>query len=856
MKSTITVVFLSLFFANGLHAQMVQDNSKWTFEAKKKSGNHYDLIIHLKLPDKWHIYSFNPGGDGMELAPAFTFDKNESVTLIGKVKEHGKLISERLEGIDGIVNMYKGTVDYVQEATVTGNPTITGTYTYQICNDQMCLPPKKKPFTIQVGAKGTALSATTPAVAGPGFGTNSNMVQDDSKWTFEAKKTTGNQYDLVIHAKIPDKWHIYSLDPGGDNMETPTAITFHKNAAVSYSGKITEKWKPTSEVMAGIDGKVNLYKDSAEFVQKATITGNTTITGTYYYQICTDLLCLRAVKKQFSISINDAGGAINAPASTDSGATKDTSDGVSMTNSAKTVAIDTAANNNAKAIAAKPDEKKAMPLWLLFVIALGAGIAALITPCVYSMIPITVSFFTKRSKTRREGIINAAYYALSIIIIFTLLGVILSIAFGPTALYKLSTNWIANLFFFAMFVVFGISFLGAFEITLPSSWTSKTDAKAGLGSFSGIFFMALTLVIVSFSCTGPIVGPLVVVAGNGGIAGPAVGMFGFSLGLALPFALFAVFPGMLNKIATSGGWLNQVKVTLGFIELAFALKFFSNADLVKHWRLLDREIFIALWIVISVLLGMYLLGKFKLSHDDAPAKNVYGEEYVSIFKLFFAMIAFTFALYLLPGMWGAPLNGLGQFIPPMGTQDFVAGERGSVTASGPIESNDAKPEKYVSEMKIYEPNAVRKLGLVTYFDYDEALAAAKKLKKPIMLDFTGITCVNCRKMESQVWAQPEVIKLLKNDFIVASLFCDATQVDLLKDDQFVSKSTGSRITTLGDKSLDIQINQFKANSQPFYFFIDENGNKLAEEGYGYDPDVQKFVKHLEKVKANYKKEHP
>jgi thiol:disulfide interchange protein len=707
----ILFVLLSLIFTNGIFAQMVQDNSKWTFEAKKKAGNRYDLIVHLKLPEKWHIYSFNPGGDGMELAPAITFGKNDHVKLSGKVKEQGKLISEKMDGIDGIVNMYKGSVDYIQQATINGNTTITGAYSYQICNDEMCLPPAKKSFSIVVGDQ----SGAGPATA---VNTGAAVVKDS----------------------------------GATAVDTP------KNSAVA--------------------------------------------------------------------AVHDTSKA--APADT-------------INKTASTVS------------AGKGSDKKEMPLWLLFLIALGAGIAALVTPCVYSMIPITVSFFTKRSKTRREGIINATYYALSIIIIFTLLGVILSIAFGPTALYKLSTNWIANLFFFAMFVVFGISFLGAFEITLPSSWTSKTDAKAGLGSFSGIFFMALTLVIVSFSCTGPIVGPLVVVAGNGGIAGPAVGMFGFSLGLALPFALFAVFPGMLNKMATSGGWLNQVKVTLGFIELAFALKFLSNADLVKHWRLLDREIFIALWIVISVLLGMYLLGKFKLSHDDAPAKNVYGQEYVSIFKLFFAIISFTFALYLLPGMWGAPLSGLGQFIPPMGTQDFVVGEGGeahAISAAQPL-PGATQPTKYVAQMKIYEPNAVRKLGLVTYFDYDEALAAAKKLKKPVMLDFTGITCVNCRKMESQVWAQPEVIKLLKNDFIVVSLFCDATQVDLEKGDQYVSKSTNSNITTLGDKSLDIQINQFKANSQPFYFFIDENGNKLAEDGYGYDPDVQKFVRHLEQVKERY-----
>jgi len=364
--------------------------------------------------------------------------------------------------------------------------------------------------------------------------------------------------------------------------------------------------------------------------------------------------------------------------------------------------------------------------------------------------------------------------------------------------------------------------------------------------------MALTLVIVSFSCTGGIIAPLIVVASKGSVVGPAIGMFGFSLGLALPFALFAVFPGLINKMATSGGWLNQVKVTLGFLELGFALKFLSNADLVKHWRILDREIFIAIWIVLAILLGLYLLGKLKLSHDDTNPKNIYGQEYVSIFKLFLAIASFVFAVYLLPGIWGAPLNGLGQFIPPIGTQDFVLGAE----VASSVENSNDKPIKYVKDMHIYEPSSVKKLGLVTYFDYEEALAASKKFKKPVMLDFTGITCVNCRKMETQVWAQPEVLKRLREDFIVASLFCDAVEVNLLKQDQYISKRTNEPITNLGDKSLDIQISKFKTGGQPLYYYVDENGNSLIDGGYGYNPDVEKFISHLEKVKENYKKTHP
>jgi thiol:disulfide interchange protein len=600
-----------------------------------------------------------------------------------------------------------------------------------------------------------------------------------------------------------------------------------------------------------------MYKGDVEYRQSATISRNTKITGSYSYQICNDEMCLPPINKTFALTVTDAGG---GDIDTSSAATTEVpdvaqptaaanADGL-ITDTAKSVAAATVTKDGDKQKEEGKDKKETKSLIWLFLAALGGGLAAVITPCVYSMIPITVSFFTKRSKTRKEGIRNALYYSLSIIMIFTVLGVLISAIFGSNALNTLSTNWIANLLFFVIFVIFGISFLGAFEITLPSSWTSKTDSKAGVGSFGGIFFMALTLAIVSFSCTGPIVGPLLVLAGKGGIAGPAVGMFGFSVGLALPFALFAVFPGMLNKMAASGGWLNQVKVILGFLELMLALKFFSNADLAMGWRLLDREIFIAVWIVISILLGFYLLGKLKFSHDDVSVKNVYGQEYVSIVKLFLAIIAFTFSVYLLPGMWGAPLNGMSAFLPPVGTFDSFGG--GSVSAAHTEGKSEVMPVKYVSEMKIYEPPVVKSLGLVTFFEYEEALAAAKKLKKPIMLDFTGINCVNCRKMESQVWSNAEVAKRLKEDFIVASLYCDMNRIELPKEEQYFSKDLNAQVTTVGNKNADIQARQFGANSQPFYFFVDENGNKLVEEGYSYNPDVAKFVAHLDKVKANYK----
>lgn len=494
-------------------------------------------------------------------------------------------------------------------------------------------------------------------------------------------------------------------------------------------------------------------------------------------------------------------------------------------------------------------------LWWIFIAAFGGGLLALLTPCVYSMIPVTVSFFTKRSKTKAEGIRNAITYALSIIGIFTLLGFLVTIILGPAALNNMATNWIANLVFFALFLIFGFSFLGAFEITLPSSWTNTSGAKAGTSSFIGIFFMALTLVLVSFSCTGPIIGNLLVLASKGSYMGPLIGMLGFSTALALPFALFAFFPSKLNILGKAGGWLNAVKVTLGFLELALALKFLSNADLVKGWRLLDREVFISLWVIIFLLLGMYLLGKLKFHHDDELPKNDFGVPYLSVKRLCFAIASLSFAVYMTPGLWGAPLKGISAFVPPMGTQDFITTCKQHTTAADEnIVSNNElpHPQKYYEQMKKYEPEVVTTYGLVTYFDYDEALAVARKLKKPLMLDFTGINCVNCRKMEGQVWSDARVMEKLKEDFVIVSLYVDVQNIDLKENEQYESKALGKRVETLGDKNADMQVTKYGANSQPYYFFLDDDEKRLVPDGYGYNPDIEKFITLLNTAKEKYK----
>ena len=497
-------------------------------------------------------------------------------------------------------------------------------------------------------------------------------------------------------------------------------------------------------------------------------------------------------------------------------------------------------------------------LWWIFIAAFGGGLLALLTPCVYSMIPVTVSFFTKRSMNRAQGIRNAMYYAASIIIIFTLLGFLITLVFGPAALNNLATNWIANLVFFALFLIFGISFLGAFEINLPSSWMNRSDSRAGTTSFVGIFFMALTLVLVSFSCTGPIIGNLLVLAAKGSYLGPLVGMLGFSVALALPFALFAFFPSKLNILGKAGGWLNAVKVTLGFLELALALKFLSNADLVQGWRILDREVFLSLWIVIFGLLGLYLLGKIKLHHDDELPKNDFGLSYLTVTRLFFAILTLSFTVYMVPGLWGAPLKGIGAFVPPLGTQDFIAtsGVQRSGSSADHTDNQSAglpKPVKYHDLMRMYEPEVVTTYGMTTYFDYEEALAVARKVGKPLMIDFTGINCVNCRKMEAEVWSDPEVMKRLKEDFVIVSLYVDVQNIDLPEREHYYSDALGKKVTTLGDKNADMQVTRFQANSQPYYFFVDGEEQRLVSEGYGYDPDIPKFIRLLDAAKTAMQK---
>ncbi|WP_316754742.1 protein-disulfide reductase DsbD family protein [Pedobacter aquatilis] len=513
-------------------------------------------------------------------------------------------------------------------------------------------------------------------------------------------------------------------------------------------------------------------------------------------------------------------------------------------------AQDSAANNAIKdsiskdttaatAIVAKtqPTEGGSNTLLSIFAAGFIAGLIAFLLPCIFPMVPLTVSYFTKRAETKGKGIQGAIIYGVSIIVIYVVLGLLITVIFGASALNELATDGFFNVFIFLILLIFGISFLGAFEITLPSSFVNKMDSKSDSKGLTGIFFMAATLAVVSFSCTGPLIGTLLVTVGQtGGFLAPIMGMFGFSLALALIFVVFAIFPSWMTSLPKSGGWLNAVKVVLGLIEIALALKFLSTADLAYHWGILDREVFIAIWIVIAFILGFYLLGKIKFSHDsDLP--------YISIPRLFLGGAAFVFAFYLMPGLWGAPLKAVSALVPPLSTQDFVIGQEGN---SGNQAAATKHSKRKYSEF-LHIPH-----NIDGFFDYEEALAYAKEVKKPLFLDFTGHGCVNCREMEARVWSDARVLKKLKEDYIVVSLYTD-DKTALPESEQFDSKVLETKVNTVGKKFKHLQAERFNTISQPYYVLLGTNEKELVSPPIGVEFSIEKYLQYLDKGLSEFAK---
>lgn len=475
------------------------------------------------------------------------------------------------------------------------------------------------------------------------------------------------------------------------------------------------------------------------------------------------------------------------------------------------------------------DEKQS--LWGIFIAGLVGGFAAFIMPCIFPMVPLTVSFFTKQSKTRAAAISQALLYGVFIVIIYVALGMLITVAFGSDALNALSTNGVFNFFFFLLLVFFAASFFGAFELTLPSSFVNKIDAKSDQGGFIGLFFMAASLAVVSFSCTGPIIGTLLVeAASKGERLGPAIGMLGFAMALAIPFVLFAIFPSMLKSMPKSGGWLNSVKIVLAFLELALALKFLSNVDLAYHWNWLDREVFLSLWIAIFSLMGLYLIGKIRFAHDSPMS-------HLSVPRTMIAVVVFAFVVYMVPGLWGAPLKSISAFLPPSATQDFDLST--GFGQSAPSASPDSAKKKYYD---IFHKRGTPK-GFDPYYDYEEALAAAKEVNKPVLIDFTGWNCVNCRQMEANVWTDPKVAQILREQFVMAELFVD-DRTELAEEEKYTSTYSGKKIKTIGNKWSDFQADQFNSNSQPLYVIVDTDGKVLVPPT-GADYNISSYTAYLQ-----------
>ncbi len=657
------------------------------------------------------------------------------------------------------------------------------------------------------------------------------QIQDPVKFKSELKTVAADEAEVVFTAAIDKGWHVYSTDLGDGG---PISATF--NVEKISGAEVVGKLKPVGKEISTFDKlfemKVRYFENTAQFVQKLKLTGGAyQLEGYLEYGACNDENCLPPTQVPFQFSGKAEGAAKEAASAT--AETKAEEKPAKQETDADTVSVATIGgadgpteiNVTDKVDLWKPviSELKALGettsqedmSWIyIFITGFAGGLLALFTPCVWPIIPMTVSFFLKRSKDKKKGIRDAWTYGASIVVIYVTLGLAITLIFGASALNALSTNAVFNILFCLMLVVFAASFFGAFEITLPSKWSTAVDSKAEATSgLLSIFLMAFTLSLVSFSCTGPIIGFLLVqVSTTGSVVAPAIGMLGFAIALALPFTLFALFPSWLKSMPKSGGWMNIIKVTLGFLELAFALKFLSVADLAYGWRILDRETFLALWIVLFALLGFYLLGKIKFPHDDDDSK-------VSVPRFFMALASLAFAVYMVPGLWGAPLKAVSAFAPPMQTQDF----------------------------NLYNNEVHAKFD-----DYDLGMEYARQHGKPVMLDFTGYGCVNCRKMELAVWTNPKVSDIINNDYVLITLYVD-NKTPLPSPVKIVENGTERTLRTVGDKWSYLQRVKFGANAQPFYVLIDNEGKPLNK-SYSYDEDIPKYIEFLQTGLENYKKE--
>jgi len=643
------------------------------------------------------------------------------------------------------------------------------------------------------------------------------QVEDPVKWTFSVENVEGQEAELVFKATIDHPWHLYSayLPDGGP---IPTMPYYDDSDAYSLVDGIVEVTRPKVKFDEGFQMDVGTLEGNAEFRQKVRFDegGTRTVTGEIEYQVCDDATCLPPKTVPFSIKVNLGGAAAAAPGGE-----------VEQAPAGGTEAVEAGGDNSGITVAGVPSMEGEKSLWRFFWLAFGLGLLALLTPCVFPMIPMTVSFFMQGSDNRAKGFLRGLIFGISIVAIYTALGVIVSITnVGPNAANALSTHWIPNLIFFALFVIFAFSFFGMFELVLPSSWINKADSRADKGGFGGAFFMALTTVLVSFSCTGPIVGALLVEAAGGLALKPILGMFGFGLAFAIPFTLFAIFPSWLKGLPKSGGWLNTIKVVLGFVVLSFSMKFLLALD--PGNKILTRELYLAVWIVLFSMLGMYFLGKIKFAHDsDLP--------HVTVPRLLLSIVSFTFVIYLFLGLFGYELKTIAPLLPPK-SPNGIDLTRQAVYSGAPMAAEDqdeaCTPVRYAELFHM-------PFGLKGFYSLEEGLACAEASGKHVLIDFKGHFCSNCKRMEASVWSDPEVLNTLRNDFVIVALYTD-DRTKLPESEWFTSEVDGREKKTIGQQNIDFEITRFRTNTIPLYVIMDADGNVLGEPR-GTDLDVQSYL---------------
>ncbi len=700
-----------------------------------------------------------------------------------------------------------------------------------------------------------------------GLGSGIAQVVKPTEWTVSispAAPKVGSIAELVFKVRIESGWYLYSSDFDPNIGPTVTTVKLKPSSSYETLGKLIPI-HPKKKFDPIWNAEIKYFVGKAEFRQKVKIKAPVSeIGGAYDAQACTDVdgRCIPS-NEDFIVKLSTTGSATTsdlqdqsakAPTATNRSAQIDIKTASADTNNIKAQAekqyFDSITSAKATtplttdsatvAIPTQPEGAQSDSLFGFFLLSFFAGLAALFTPCVFPMIPMTVSFFTKQQKSRAKGIRLALFYGFSIIAIYTIIGTVVARINGPEFANFLSTHWIPNLLFFVVFLLFGFSFLGAFEIVLPGTLVNRIDSESEKGGLYGVFFMALTIVVVSFSCTGPVVGSVLVASAGGAVLMPVIGMFGFSLAFALPFTAFAIFPQAMQRLPKSGGWLNSVKVVLGFIELALALKFFSIADQAYHWGILDREVYLSLWIVIFALLGFYLLGKLRFPHDSPVS-------HTSLPGLTMAIVVFSFVVYLIPGLWGAPLKQLSGYLPPINTQDFDLGKIAEFTGnlSAPSLSTSERCATPRHSEILHWPH-----GLNGYFDYKQALACAKEQDKPLFIDFTGHGCVNCREMEARVWSDPRVLKRLRENFVLVALYVD-DKTELPQTEWYTSTYDNKEKTSIGKQNADFQITKFNNNAQPYYVTLGVK-EQLLVQPRAHNLDVDAYIAFLDQAVANYK----